>query len=167
MIAGVGEGKLQLAFTAHPGTRALRGLRFDELARDPICLAVTPGHPLARRRTVTTAAAAREPLVAYNRTEYPEAHELVSTLFSDIDVRRRIVEEHDSVSALIAAVEAGAGVAVVVESLACTAGARLKLLPFSPSPNPLRVGAVWSDANISAEAKRFLEVAKETCSPSK
>jgi len=53
MLAGLREGKLQIAFVVRPTPGRMRGLRFEELARDSICLAVAPKHPLASRRTVT------------------------------------------------------------------------------------------------------------------
>jgi DNA-binding transcriptional LysR family regulator len=52
MLAGLREGTLQLAFVVRLTPAMLRGLRFEELARDPFCLAVAPKHPLAGRRTV-------------------------------------------------------------------------------------------------------------------
>ena len=55
MLAGLREDELQLAFVARPTSAMLRGLRFEELTRDPVCLAVAVNHPLARRRTVTLA----------------------------------------------------------------------------------------------------------------
>jgi LysR family transcriptional regulator, benzoate and cis,cis-muconate-responsive activator of ben and cat genes len=163
MIAGVCEGKLQLAFAPKPSRKAMRGLKFEELVRDSICIAVATKHPLARRRSLTVAEVAREPLIAYNRTEYPEAHELLANVFAGIKTRWRVTEEHDSVSALIAAVEAGNGIAVVVQSLACTAGERLKLLPLVPAPQPLSVGAIWAEAGLTPQGERFLRSAKEAC----
>jgi len=162
MFAGLREGELQIAFILRPTPARLRGLHFEELARDNLCLAVAPKHPLARRRTVTVAEAAREPLIAYSRKEYPEAHEFLAALFAAIKIKPRIVEEHDSVSSLIAAVEAECGVTVALQSLACTAGPRLKLIPFSPAPEPVAVGAAWSNGRLSAAAERFLRCAKET-----
>src|SRR5439155_20869376 len=53
MLAGLREGKLQIAFVVRLTPAFLRGLRFQELVRDPICLAVAPKHPLAVRRSVT------------------------------------------------------------------------------------------------------------------
>src|SRR5438067_3633201 len=125
MLAGLREGELQVAFVARLKPAMLRGLKFAELVRDTICLAVAPRHPLAARRTVTLAEAAREPLITYTRKDYPDAHELLATMFAGIKTKPRIIEEHDSVSSLIAAVEAGVGVAVAPQSLTCTAGARL------------------------------------------
>src|SRR5207249_12175447 len=59
----------------------------------------------------------------------------ISAMFSGIKSKPRIAEEHDSVSSLIAAVETGIGVAVATESLACTAGPRLRIIPFLPAPD--------------------------------
>ena len=162
MLAGLREGKLQIAFVVRLTPALLRGLRFEELARDSICLAVAPKHPLAGRRTVTLAEVAREPLITYSRKDYPDAHENLAAMFAAIKSKPRIAEEHDSVSSLIAAVEAGNGVAIAPQSLACTAGPRLKLIPFSPAPAPLIIGAAWSKDGLTAAAERFLKCAKET-----
>ncbi|PYJ61983.1 MAG: LysR family transcriptional regulator [Verrucomicrobia bacterium] len=162
MLAGLREGKLQIAFVVRLTPALLRGLRFEELARESICLAVAPKHPLAGRRTVTLAEVAREPLVTYSRKDYPDAHENLAAMFAAIKSKPRIAEEHDSVSSLIAAVEAGNGVAIAPQSLTCTAGPRLKLIPFSPAPAPLIIGAAWSKDGLTAAAERFLKCAKET-----
>jgi LysR family transcriptional regulator, benzoate and cis,cis-muconate-responsive activator of ben and cat genes len=162
MLAGLREGKLQIAFVVRLSPAMLRGLQFEELARDALCLAVAPKHPLARRRTVTLAEAAREPLITYNRKDYPDAHELLTSMFARIKAKPQIAEEHDSVSSLIAAVEAGAGVTVAPQSLVCTAGPRLKLIPFSPAIEPIVIGAAWPKGGLTIEAERFLKCARET-----
>jgi DNA-binding transcriptional LysR family regulator len=74
----------------------------------------------------------------------------------------RIAEEHDSVSSLIAAVEAGNGVAIAPQSLACTAGPRLKLIPFSPALAPLVIGVAWAkDGLTPVQAERLFGSNKE------
>ena len=160
MLAGLREGKLQVAFVVRLTPALLRGLRFEELARDSICLAVAPKHRLAMRRTVTLAEVAREPLITYSRKDYPDAHENLTAMFAASRLKPRIVEEHDSVSSLIAAVEVGTGVAIAPQSLTCTAGPRLKLIPFSPAPAPLVVGAAWAKNGLTAIAERFLKCAR-------
>jgi DNA-binding transcriptional LysR family regulator len=140
----------------------LHGLRFEDLARDAFRLAVAPKHPLAGRRIVKLAEAAQEPLITYSRKDYPDAHETLAAMFAAVKSKPRIAEEHDSVSSLIAAVEAGNGVAIVPQSLACTAGPRLKLIPFSPAPPPLVVGAAWAGHGLTAAAGQFLQCARET-----
>jgi DNA-binding transcriptional LysR family regulator len=161
MLAGLRAGSLQVAFLVRLTPAMLRGLRFAELTRDSICLAVAPKHPLAARRTVTLAEVAREPLISYTRKDYPDAHENLLALFAGIKSKPRIVEEHDSVSSLIAAVESGTGVAVATQSLACTAGPRLRLIPFSPAPPPLVVGVAWSNHGLTPAAERFLKCARK------
>jgi DNA-binding transcriptional LysR family regulator len=83
-------------------------------------------------------------------------------LFATIKSKPQVAEEHDSATSLIASVEAGCGVAVVPESIACIAGTRLKLTPLLPAPEPLVVGAAWCSDGLTAAAERFLKCAKET-----
>jgi len=159
MIERLQDGRLQIAFLVQPSSRMLRALRFEKLADVRLCLAVSPGHRLASRRRLTLEDAAREPLIAYTRSEYPEYHEFLKELFPD--TRLHIAEEHDGVNSLIAAVEAGSGVALVPETLTCFAGPRLKLLPLHPGPKPLAVGAAWPKENLVPQAAQFLECARK------
>jgi len=166
MLAGLRGGKLQLAFLVRPATAVGRGLRFEELLRDPLRLAVAPAHPLARKRTVSLAEAVKEPFIAYNRKDYPEYQEMLAAVFASTKSSPRIVEEQDGVTSLIAAVEAGGGVALMPESLSCLAGPRLQLMPLSPPPEPLIVGAVWIKDGLTAAAEHFLKCAKAAAAPS-
>ncbi|HXT10490.1 MAG TPA: LysR substrate-binding domain-containing protein [Candidatus Angelobacter sp.] len=161
MIAGLRDGKLQIAFLVRPTSGMLRGVQFEEIFRDPICLAMAPKHPLARKRTVTLEEAAREPLVVYSRADYPEAHEELEAMFARAKAKPRIAGEHDGVTSLIAGVESGAGVALVPESISCIAGPRLKLVRITPAPPPLVVGAAWPKEGLTPAADRFLKAAKQ------
>jgi LysR family transcriptional regulator, benzoate and cis,cis-muconate-responsive activator of ben and cat genes len=161
MLTGLREGKLQIAILVQPTRGMLRGLRFEELLEDALRLAMSPNHPLASRPTVTLAEVAGQPLITYNRKDYPEYHEYLADIFAAIKAKPRIAEEHDSVSSLIAAVEAGCGVALTPESLVCFSGPRLKLTPFSPAPRPFVVGGAWAETGLSAAAERFLKCARD------
>ena len=164
ILAGVREGKLQVGFLVRPSRGALRGLQFEELARDTMCLAVPPKHALARLRSVPLAQVAQEPLVAFGRKEYPEYSEYLENLFSPLKTKPKIVEEHDSSASLIAAIESGAGLAIVPQSFTCSAGPRLKLLPLTPTPETISIGAVWSKASFTTEAENFYKSAKQALS---
>jgi DNA-binding transcriptional LysR family regulator len=161
MLSGLREGKLQIAFLVRPTAKMLRGLHFEELMRDPIRVAVAPNHPLARKRSVSLAEVAREPLVIYSRVEYPEAHDQLEQMFASVKAKPRIAEEHDGVASLIAGVESGAGVALVPESIACISGPRLKLVRVLPALEPLIVGAAWSKEGLTPAAERFLISARQ------
>jgi len=156
MFAGLRAGKLQIAFVVCPSPGRLRGMQFEPLSTGEMILAMSPRHPLARRREVPVKEAAQQPLVVFSKAEYPDYHEALDVLFDGIRPRPRISEEHDSVASLIAAVEAGTGVAVVTESLGCVAGPRLKLKPLTPAPKPFQIGAAWMKGKLSAEAGQFL-----------
>ena len=160
MLSGLREGKLQVAFMVRPTRAMLRGMQFADIAHESMCVAVPPKHPLARSRAVTTAQLAQQPLIAFTRKDYPEYHELLATIFASTKIRPRIAEEHDSVTSLIAAIEAGCGVAITPQSLACTAGPRLKLIPLTPAPDPLVIGIAWARQGLTPTAEQFVEVAK-------
>jgi LysR family transcriptional regulator, benzoate and cis,cis-muconate-responsive activator of ben and cat genes len=161
MIGGLREGKLQIAFLVRPTAGMLRGVHFEEILRDAICLAVAPKHSLARRRTVTLADVVSEPIVIYSRAEYPEAHEELTEMFAHSKTKPRIAEEHDGVASLIAGVESGNGVALVPKSIACIAGPRLRLVRIQPAPPPLIIGAAWSKEGLAPAAERFLKCARQ------
>lgn len=161
MLARLGEGQLQVALTVRPPAKLLRGLQFQELARYGLRVAVAPGHELAQARVVKLAQAQRVPLIAYSRKDYPEYHVMIERLFAPVGGPPRLVGEHDSVTSLIAAVESGNGFALVPECLACMVGARLKLIPLSPSLPPLVVGAIWRDPPESALAAQFIAAARQ------
>ena len=75
-----------------------------------------------------------------------------------------VAEEHDSVTSLIAAVEAGRGVALATESLRCLTGPRLKLLPIKPASQPLIMGILYLNP-LSDTAKAFVSVVKQAVHP--
>jgi DNA-binding transcriptional LysR family regulator len=161
-LQGLREGQLQLAFIVRPKKAgSLRGLKFEELLRDPTRLAVSLNHPLAKRNAVSLADAAREPFITYSRKDYSDYHDELAAVFGPLKTRLRIVEEHDGVSSLIPAVESGAGVAMVAQSLSCIVGNRLKLLRITPEPPPLILGIASLQTELNAAAETFWQCARK------
>jgi DNA-binding transcriptional LysR family regulator len=156
ILAGLRSEKLQVALMVHPPPKMLRGLRFQELARYPLCAALPPSHPLAKSREVSLARLADEPMIGYSRKDYPEYHEMLDEIFAD-ERKPRIVEEHDGVSSIIAAVESGRGFALVPQCVESMAGPRVKLIPVKPAPRPIPVGAAWK--NDAGMVKEFIRIA--------
>ncbi len=157
MLGRLRAGALQIALLVRPTKPMLRGMSFEEILRDQICLAVAPRHRFARRKTITLAEVAPEPLLVYSRKDYPEYHKSMFQLFARVKARPRIAEEFDGIASLIAGVEAGGGVALVAESVTCLIGPRLKLIPIVPALEPLIIGAVWARPRLSPEAVEFLK----------
>ena len=104
----------------------------------------------------------REPLIIYSRKDYPEYHDQLEKIFARIKRKPVIAEEHDGVTSLIAAVEAGHGLAVVPGCLSCMVGPRLKLVPVTPALEPVTVGVAWRKEKLDPAAARFIECVKKT-----
>jgi DNA-binding transcriptional LysR family regulator len=159
MLEQLGSKKLQVALTVRPPAKMLRGLSFVEIARYAMVVAVAPNHPLAKLKAVTLQQIAPEPLIGLNREDYPEAHVETKKLFAAVSLKSNIAEEHEGGTSIIAAVEAGRGIALVPSSLACIVGTRVKLLPLKPALPPIPVGALWLKNNESDLAKKFIAAA--------
>jgi DNA-binding transcriptional LysR family regulator len=155
----VQAGRLDLALTVRPSASRRRDLAFKKLVQYPLRAAVSTSHPLARKRALPMAQFARERLVAYSRDDYPEYFSLLKSLFGRHGFEPDPAEECDSATSLIAAVEAGRGIALVPLSLRCLAGPRLKLLPITPAPPPVILGAL-SRRPPSALVAGFIAAAK-------
>jgi DNA-binding transcriptional LysR family regulator len=160
MLAQLGNRKLQVALTVRPPAKMLRGLVFVELARYAMVVAVAPEHRLAKLKAITLRQAAPEPLIGLNRKDYPEYHVETKKLFLAVGCKPIFAEEHEGGTGIIAAVEAGRGIALVPSSLACIVGTRVKLLLLKPALPPILVGAVWLKENESEPVKRFVAAAK-------
>ena len=74
----------------------------------------------------------------------------------------RLVAEQDSAGSLVAAVEAGGGVALVSQNLACSARPRLELPPLAPAAPPFIVRAAWPRHSLPPAAEQFLKSARAT-----
>ncbi len=160
MLTQLGARKLQVALTVRPPTKLLRGLSFLEIVRYAMVVAVAPGHPLAKLRAITLRQAATEPLIGLNRRDYPEYHVETGKLFAAAGLKPDFAEEHEGGTSIIAAVEAGRGIALVPSSLACIVGTRVKLIPLKPPLPPIVVGALQLKANDSELVKKFVAAAK-------
>jgi len=160
MLRGLRDGKLQVALLVQVSPKVLAGFVFEELERHAVCVAMHPAHPLARARKVSLEQVAKERLIAFTLADYPEFHAWIEELFAPLNVPPHLVEEHDSATSLIAAVEAGRGIALVSQRLDCLAGPRLKVRPLSPAPPPIIVGIARRQMNGSPVAERFVAAVK-------
>jgi DNA-binding transcriptional LysR family regulator len=158
-------GKLELAFIfVAPKPGALRGLRFLELSREHIRLAVSPTHPLARRRTLSIEEAARQPFLVLVPEQFPDYHYFVDAVFSSSKSKPTIVEERDSVAGLISGVEAGRGVGLAGDRFGHIFGHRIKILPLTPDPKTVPIGLAGPKRTLSPAAEAFWQYAKEALS---
>jgi LysR family transcriptional regulator, benzoate and cis,cis-muconate-responsive activator of ben and cat genes len=159
MLEQLGK-KLQVALTVRPPAKMLRGLSFVEIARYAIVVAVAPSHPLAKSKAITLQQVAPEPLIGLNRADYPDSYVETKRLFAAVGLKPNFAEEHEGGTGIVAAVEAGRGIALVPSSLACIVGTRVKLIPLKPALPPIPVGALWRKESETELVKNFIAAAR-------
>jgi DNA-binding transcriptional LysR family regulator len=161
---GIRNGRLQLGLIVPPlKASALHDLRYEELFHERVCVAVAPHHPFARRRAIPITEVAAEPLIGLTREDYPNYYDYLSIIFSKLKQKPRVVEGHDSFSAVMSAVEAGTGVAITTD-FAYSFGSRVKFLHITPEPKPISAGIAGTKGRLSPAAEKFWQCAKEAAS---
>ncbi len=133
-------------------------MKFEPLTRFAVCCAVGKDHPFAKKRSVTLAEIRQQKLMGFSFDDYPEYKEWITKLFKGINPCN--LEEYDGVVGLIAAVEAGRGVAMVASSIACLAGPRLRLIPLRPPLDDIEVGVLTRTPHPPL-AEKFLLALKQ------
>jgi DNA-binding transcriptional LysR family regulator len=162
ILAGLRDGRLHLALIVPPLKRGeFHDLRFEELAREPVRIAVPPNHRLAQRRSVSLADAAQEPFVGLTREHSPSYYMYLAATFAGVKNKPRVVEEHDSMLGVLSAIEGGTGVALVVASIGYTFGNRVKLVRLTPEPTPISFGMAARKGRLTPATEKFWQCAKE------
>ena len=162
ILDGVRDGRLQVGLIVRPPkASSLRDLRYEELFRERVCVAVSPQHPFARRRAIPISEVATEPLIGLTHEDYPEYYDYLSITFSKVKQKPRVVEEHDSMAGILSSVEAGAGVAFGGDLFGYSFGPRVKVLHLTPEPKPISIGLAALKGKLSPAAEKFWHCAKE------
>ena len=133
----------------------------EELLREHVRLAVPPDHSFAQRRSVSLADAAQQPFVGLTREDFPDYQGYLATLFAPVKNKPQVIEEHESLTSVFSAVQAGTGVAVAVDALGYTFGHRVKLVRLTPEPKPLSFGIAARKGRLSPATEKFWQCARE------
>jgi DNA-binding transcriptional LysR family regulator len=156
MLRGLRERTLDVALTVAISPQDFEGLMFESLGADAVRLAMSKKHRFARLREVPLHEVAGEAIVAFTRREHPEAYAGVRKILAPFTRSPKIVEEYDSFTSLIAAVEAGRGVAFISHIMSVIAGRRLVLRPLTPAPPLLPIAMAYREDGVSAAAAAFI-----------
>ncbi|HTI71453.1 MAG TPA: LysR substrate-binding domain-containing protein [Candidatus Limnocylindria bacterium] len=152
------QQKLDIVLTVAP-RKLPRELGLCDLEKYAICVAVSPKHPLAKSKSVTLGQVAGEPVIGYSRKEYPDYHKYLEGMFATIGRTPRIGSEHDGVTSVIAAVEAGNGFALLPSCVSGMAGPRIKLVSLRPALPPIPVAALWRKVTETDLVRAFVAAA--------
>lgn len=154
MLSGLEDNKLDIALLAASGAKS-RGFTWHHLLSAEWRLAVGRRHPLARRQRISPADAAREPLLVFNRRDYPGYWSIVTKWLRRHRLRPEVAGDYDGAESLIAAVESGLGVALVTTRSMRHFGRRVQFKALAQAPDAVSIAAV---CRAERSGERPLEV---------
>jgi len=147
MRTGLDQGSLDVVMTVKPA-KLDESIHWESLLQEAWCVAMSPNHPLNAKKSISPALLDGARMVLFSQQEYPEYWQRVTSWFKGHGMIALIAGEYDGANSLASAIEAGLGVALVVERMACSFP-RLSLKPLKPEPEPVCIAAGVSAARRS------------------
>jgi DNA-binding transcriptional LysR family regulator len=158
LVAGLRSGTLELAIMVQPTGEQAAGIEFELLRSYPLGVVMSAAHPFARLKSIPLEKLAAEPIVGLNRN-YSEFYRFVDRLFAPVHVKPRMAVECDSVSSLIAEVEAGRGVSLATPIFKLVIGKRLLYRPLTGTTQTASVGiARATKGDVTPAGEKFCEI---------
>ncbi|MFT3867905.1 MAG: LysR family transcriptional regulator [Nibricoccus sp.] len=157
MLAGLEDDRLDIALTIRREAET-RGLLWTPISRTAVSLAVGRQHPLARSKRIAVADLSREKFCIFRRGEYPEYWDAIGGWLRENGLRPKIAGEYDGGESMMAAVEAGLGVALLPTSIGRLFPERTCLLAIAPAPRPIDIYAGFRAQRVDDKPlKVFIE----------
>ncbi len=147
MRTGLDQGSLDVVMTVKPA-KLDEAIHWESLLQEAWCVAMSPNHPLNTKKFISPAQLDGARMVLFSQQEYPEYWQRVTSWFKGHGMNALIAGEYDGANSLASAIEAGLGVALVVERMACSFP-RLSLKRLKPEPEPVCIAAGVSAARRS------------------
>lgn len=165
MRTGLDQGSLDIVMTVKP-TKLDEAIHWESLLQEAWCVAMSPAHPLNAKKAIAPANLDGARMVLFSQQEYPEYWQRVTSWFKSHGINALIAGEYDGANSLASAIEAGLGVALVVERMACSFP-RLSLKPLKLEPEPVCIAAGVSaarrnDAILQVFVEELKRAAKES-----
>ena len=163
LIAGLRNGTLELAIMVEPIGEQTVGIEFEVLRTEGLCVAMSAAQPLARLKSIPLERLADEPLVGLSRKDYPEYYDYLDRIFAPIHAKPRIVVECDSMSSLIAEVEAGRGISLASPTFKLVVGKRLLYRALTGTTATVSLGiARATKGDVTPAGEKFCEILRRT-----
>ena len=93
------------------------------------------------------------------REDFPDYCAYLAAVFAPVKNKPRVIEEHDSMTSVISAVEAGTGVGLAV--LDYSFGSRVRLVRLTPAPKPFSLGIAARKGRLSPATEKFWQCARD------
>jgi DNA-binding transcriptional LysR family regulator len=132
-------------------------VRARVVAGEPLVLALRPGHPLSRRRTIALEALREEPMVTLVRGS--GLRTLLENACRDAGFTPRITAETGELASLVELAAEGISLAVLPRS--AVEGADLAVVRITRPRLQRRTALAWNEASLSPAGRVFLELADQ------
>ena len=132
------------------------------LARDRLAVALPASHPLAASKRVRLASLADEPFVMFARRVSPDYFDSIIAAFKAHGFSPRILHDVRTVSAQVAFVSCGQGIALVPSMLRKLAPENVVLLPLVEDVDVVTIAAAWSTRSTNPMVTGALEALTES-----
>ena len=140
MIESLQKGTLDVIVTATP-SKEMTDISWTTVQQQAWRVAVPQQHALMKKESLAPHDLHDQKLVVYSQRDYPDYWNVITGWFKQQKINAKIACECDGVTSLISAVEAGLGVAMVVERIACLIPDRIMLKRLEPQPLPVCISA--------------------------
>ena len=159
ILRGLHDRTLDVALVVPISPRDFDGFVVENFVSYPIGVVMSTKHPFARLREVSLGDIANEPIIGRCRIEYPEAHAGLLKILAPYTRSPQLAEEYDTFASLLAAIEAGRGVTLLVRIKSLIAGKRLTLRPIKPALPPLTLAMAYRSDSVSDATAAFVAAA--------
>jgi DNA-binding transcriptional LysR family regulator len=132
-------------------------VRARVVAGEPLVLALRPGHPLSRRRTIALKALREEPMITLVRGS--GLRTLLENALRDAGFTPRITAETGELASLVELAAEGISLAVLPRS--AVEGADLAVVRITRPRLQRRTALAWNEASLSPAGRVFLELADQ------
>lgn len=136
-------------------------VKSEMILREPLILALSPDHPLARRRAVRLSACAQEGIITYSHSAAPDFHGMIASMCAAAGFAPRITSEVSQVYTALGLVSSGAGVAFVPASVRRVHFEHVVYRSLIGAESEVEVRLGWIQRQPSSLLRAFIDTAKE------
>jgi DNA-binding transcriptional LysR family regulator len=153
------ERKIHIGFSRLP--EAAPGVVHEVLSREPLLLAISADHPLARHSSVPLSFLSEEPYIQFPKSLLSGYARMVVEMCEGEGFTPKVVQKVDAVEAAISLVAAGIGVTIVPGVLRNLRRDGVVYKPFPPPGPTIDLTMAYLDGETSPILPRFLAIARD------
>ena len=134
MIRSLRQGQLDLCLTVCGGLQDLKEFVVTPVDTYGLVAAFSKHHPFVDLAKIPMNDLVRQPIISLSQSRHPWFNAYIKEVLSAHSSSYDVIEEHDSNDGVLAAVEAGRGVALLYDVMTHVVGRRIVLKKLSPTP---------------------------------